>query len=255
MAAVGLEFFDGTPGFGAYTSGASLLPDLDVNVLASLTDNLAQFLESLGADWVLWLLLALLLLAIVVTVERALFFSRSRVDAVTLSKQVIQAVREGGPQKARERLQAVGGMTGGVLNAALDAWDDGVEAVEEVVTAAIARERTLYDRWLPVLGTLGNSAPFIGLFGTVIGILGAFAALGSGLEGAELKGKVMAQIGEALVATAVGLGVAIPSVVAFNVFKNRIRVMASETEGVARLLLAHLKSRPRVPAELARGAH
>lgn len=214
-------------------------------MLASLTESLAQFLEALGADWVLWLLLALLLLAIVVMVERALFFSKNRVDAALLSKQVIAAVREGGPQLAREKLNGVGGMTGGVLHAALDAWDDGVEAVEEVVQASIARERTLYDRWLSVLGTLGNSAPFIGLFGTVIGILAAFAALGSGLEGAELKGQVMGKIGEALVATAVGLGVAIPSVIAFNAFKNRIRVMASETEGVARLLLAHLKSRPR----------
>jgi biopolymer transport protein ExbB len=212
-------------------------------LLGSLTDKLAQFLESLGADWVLWLLLGLLLVAIIVVVERALFFSKHRVDANALSKQVIQAVREGGPAKARERVSGLGGMTGGVLNAALDAWDDGVESVEEVVQAAITRERTSYDRWLPILGTLGNSAPFIGLFGTVIGILTAFAALGSGLEGAELKGKVMAQIGEALVATAVGLGVAIPSVVAFNVFKNRIKVMASETESMARMLMAHLKSR------------
>ena len=214
-------------------------------MLASLTDNLAQFLESLGADWVLWLLLALLLLAIVVMVERTIYFSRHRVDSVALSKQVIAAVREGGVAKARERIQGLGGMTGGVLHAALDAWDDGVDAVEEVVAASIAREKTLYDRWLPVLGTLGNSAPFIGLFGTVIGILTAFAALGSGLEGAELKGQVMSKIGEALVATAVGLGVAIPSVVAFNVFKNRIKVISAETESVARLLFAHLKARPR----------
>lgn len=214
-------------------------------MIATLTDSLAQFLEALGADWVLWLLMALLLLAIVVMVERALFFSRHRVDSVLLSKQVIAAVREGGPQQARERLRGVGGMTGGVLHAALDAWDDGVDSVEEVVQAAIVRERSLYDRWLSILGTLGNAAPFIGLFGTVIGILTAFAALGSGLEGAELKGQVMGKIGEALVATAIGLGVAIPSVVAFNIFKNRIRVMASETEGIARLLLAHLKSQPR----------
>ena len=214
-------------------------------MLASLTDQLAQFLEGLGADWVLWLLLGLLLIAIVVMVERGIFFSKHRVDAIALSKQVIAAVREGGPQKARERIKGLGGMTGGVLHAALDAWDDGVDSVEEVVQASIARERTLYDRWLPVLGTLGNSAPFIGLFGTVIGILTAFAALGSGLEGAELKGQVMSQIGEALVATAVGLGVAIFSVIAFNVFKNRIKVISAETESVARLLMAHLKSRPR----------
>jgi biopolymer transport protein ExbB len=208
-----------------------------------LVDNLAQFLESMGAEWILWMLLFLMFVSIVVMIERALFFRRHKVDSVALSKQVLDAVREGGPQKAREQIKGVGGMTGGVLHAALDAWDDGVDAVEEVIQAAIARERTAYDRWLPVLGTLGSSAPYIGLFGTVIGILTAFAALGAGLEGAELKGKVMAQIGEALVATAVGLGVAIPSVVAFNLFKNRIKVMASDSDSTARLLLAHLKAR------------
>jgi biopolymer transport protein ExbB len=208
-----------------------------------LVDQLAQFLESMGAEWILWMLLALLLVSIVVMIERALFFRRHKVDSVALSKQVLAAVREGGPAKARDQLKDVGGMTGGVLRAALEAWDDGVDAVEEVVQAAIVRERTAYDRWLPVLGTLGSSAPYIGLFGTVIGILTAFAALGSGLEGAELKGKVMAQIGEALVATAVGLGVAIPSVVAFNLFKNRIKVMAADSDSTARLLLAHLKAR------------
>ena len=218
-------------------------------MLATLTDSLAQFLESLGADWVLWLLIGLLAISIVVMIERGIYFARHRVDVNVLSKQLIGAAREGGQQKAREQLQGVGGMTGGVLNAALDAWDDGVESMEEVVQAAIGRERTLYDRWLAILGTLGNSAPFIGLFGTVIGILTAFAALGSGLEGAELKGQVMSKIGEALVATAVGLGVAIPSVVAFNFYKNRIRVMSAETEAVARLLLAHLKSRPRTEHE------
>lgn len=211
----------------------------------TLTDRLAHFLESIGADWILYVLLACLLVAIIVVVERLLYFRKNRVDPVALSKVVIQAVREGGPAKAREQIQAVRGMTGGVLHAALDAWDDGVESVEEVVGAAIARERILYDKWLPVLGTLGNAAPFIGLFGTVIGILSAFSNLAGGLEGAALKGAVMGSIGEALVATAVGLAVAIPCVVAFNAFKSRIKRMAGETDSVARLLMAHLKARGR----------
>ncbi|MFO0744704.1 MAG: MotA/TolQ/ExbB proton channel family protein [Myxococcota bacterium] len=209
----------------------------------TLTDRLAHFFESIGADWVLYILLVLFLLSLLVMVERILFFRKNRVDPVALSKSVIQAVRNGGPQKAREQLAGVGGMTGGVLSAALDAWDDGVDAVEEVVAAAIGRERILYDKWLPILGTLGNAAPFIGLFGTVIGILTAFSQLAGGLQGAELKAEVMKSIGEALVATAVGLAVAIPSVVGFNAFKSRIKRMASDSDGVARLLLAHLKAR------------
>jgi len=211
----------------------------------TLTERLSHFFESIGADWILYLLLGLLLLSVVVVVERILFFRKNKVDPVTLSKAVIQAVREGGPAKARQQIVGVGGMTGGVLAAALDAWDDGVDSVEEVIAAAISRERILYDRWLPVLGTLGNSAPFIGLFGTVIGILSAFSNLSGPLQGADLKGAVMGSIGEALVATAVGLAVAIPCVVAFNAFKSRIKRMSGDTEAVARLLMAHLKARGR----------
>lgn len=209
----------------------------------TLTDRLAQFFESIGADWVLYLLIGLFLVSILVMIERLLFFRRNRVDAVALSKRVIDAVRSGGPQKARGELAGVGGMTGGVLASALDAWDDGVDAVEEVIAAAVGRERINYEKWLPILGTLGNSAPFIGLFGTVIGILTAFSQLAGGLEGAALKKEVMSSIGEALVATAVGLAVAIPSVVAFNAFKAKIKRMSTDSDGVARLLLAHLKAR------------
>jgi biopolymer transport protein ExbB len=207
-----------------------------------LTDKLSHFFENIGAEWVLWLLLALLGLSIIIVVERLLFFWRNRVDTADLSRRVIEAIRAGQPRQAREQLGKASGMAPGVLGAALDAWDDGVDSVEEVIAAAVARERTLYDKWLSVLGTLGNSAPFIGLFGTVIGILSAFSALGTGLEGAELKTEVMGAIGEALVATAVGLGVAIPCVIAFNAFKNRIRIMSAETENIARLLMAHLKA-------------
>jgi len=210
-----------------------------------LTEKLSHFFEQVGAEWVLWLLLGLLALAVTIMVERAIFFFRNRGDAAELSRRVIDAVRSGNPKAARELLGNQVGMASAVLGSALDAWDDGVESVEEIIAAAVARERTLYDKWLAVLGTLGNSAPFIGLFGTVIGILSAFSALGTGLEGAALKTEVMGAIGEALVATAVGLGVAIPCVIGFNVFKNRIRVMAADTENVARLLMAHLKAHGR----------
>ena len=209
-----------------------------------LTESFLQFFEHLGAEWVLWLLVGLGLLAVLVMVERFIYFRRHRVDPDRLSRELVAALRSGGAPEARKVLGGVSGMTGSVLNAAMDAWDDGVDSVEEIILASIAQQRVTYDRFLPILGTLGNSAPFIGLFGTVIGILSAFSALGSGAEGTVLKAQVMSSIGEALVATAVGLGVAIPSVVAFNAFKNRIKIMSGNTEGVARTLLAYLKAGP-----------
>ena len=90
------------------------------------------------------------------------------------------------------------------------------------MAAVKARLRLELERHLGILGTLGNNAPFIGLFGTVLGIIKAFADLAQqpGRRGAAA---VMAGISEALVATAVGLLVAIPAVVAFNIFQGRVR--------------------------------
>jgi biopolymer transport protein ExbB len=208
-----------------------------------LVDAIANFLERIGAEWVLWLLAALSALSLFVMVERLLFFRRNRVDIDSLSRRTLEALRNGGEPAARKVIREVPGMPGGVLTAALDAYDDGVEAVEEVVTAAILRERARYDAWLGVLGTLGNNAPFIGLFGTVIGIIKAFADLASAVKGDERMNLVMGSLSEALVATAVGLAVAIPAVMAFNAFKAAIKRVAQHTEWMARNLLAHLKAR------------
>jgi biopolymer transport protein ExbB len=92
------------------------------------------------------------------------------------------------------------------------------------------------ERNLGVLGTLGNNAPFIGLFGTVLGIIKAFADLSRNSIGGA--GAVMAGISEALVATAVGLMVAIPAVIAFNYFQAKVRKSLSRVDAVAHMVLA-----------------
>ncbi len=81
----------------------------------------------------------------------------------------------------------------------------------------MAAERPRYERFLSFLGTLGSNAPFIGLFGTVLGIIKAFNDLGAvAIQGSAIQQTVMTGISEALVATAVGLAVAIPAVVALQ---------------------------------------
>ena len=94
------------------------------------------------------------------------------------------------------------------------------------------------------LGTLGKNAPFIGLFGTVLGIIKAFHDLGNmGAKGAAIQQTVMAGISEALVATAVGLAVAIPAVVAFNVFNRQLKTLTSRTNVLGHALVGTLKAR------------
>ncbi len=207
-----------------------------------LTESLGNFLETLGAEWVLWLLVVLSVLSVTVMVERFIFLRRNYCDVDVLMRRTLDALRRGGEPEAQKVVVSAPGMVGSVLRAALDAYHDGVSAVEEVIMSSIARERLRYDRFLSLLGTVAGNAPFIGLLGTVIGVLNAFGALAQALEGESRTELVMGSIAEALVATAVGLAVAIPAVVAYNSFKRSIKVVATESESAARLVLAHLKS-------------
>jgi len=129
-----------------------------------------------------------------------------------------------------------------VVRAAVEHADRGPDAVEEVVAARVERIRLDYERRLAFLGTLGNNAPFIGLFGTVLGIIRAFADLAAH-PGAGGASTVMAGISEALVATAVGLFVALPAVVMFNLYTRWLRRAAQRSAVLGHAAVAHLRSR------------
>ena len=106
-----------------------------------------------------------------------------------------------------------------------------------------ARGRIEYERRLAFLGTLGNNAPFIGLFGTVLGVIRAFFDLARNPV-ATGSGTVMAGISEALVATAVGLFVALPAVVAYNLFQRALRRATQRATALGHAVVAHLEARP-----------
>jgi biopolymer transport protein TolQ len=106
------------------------------------------------------------------------------------------------------------------------------------------------------LATIGATAPFVGLFGTVMGVVDAFHGLGT--AGAATLRAVAPGISEALITTAAGLFVAVPAVVAYNQFSARIRIFASATDDFCRELLNSLEEMPqrtqaptpREPAEM-----
>jgi biopolymer transport protein ExbB/biopolymer transport protein TolQ len=94
-----------------------------------------------------------------------------------------------------------------------------------------ASEITRLERYLGSLATLGNVSPFVGLFGTVVGIIRAFEAIAR--TGSGGLGTVSAGIAEALVATAAGLFVAIPAVIAYNYFLGRVKLFANAMDSAA----------------------
>ena len=124
--------------------------------------------------------------------------------------------------------------------AGLRGYAKGPESVEDLLTGELAREKSFYERRLAILATLASNSPYIGLFGTVLGIVRAFKDLSKDMASASTG--VMAGIAEALVATAIGLLVAIPAVVAYNVFKGMVKDAVTNTEALSRILLAELKA-------------
>jgi biopolymer transport protein ExbB len=127
----------------------------------------------------------------------------------------------------------------------------GSQAAEEAMAGAAALQRMKLEKRLVFLGTLGNNAPFVGLLGTVIGIVQAFDELGKAAKAQASQvastiapQAVMTSIAEALVATAIGLLVAIPAVAAYNTFQRLIKSTLANTEVLSRILLAHLKATP-----------
>jgi len=188
-----------------------------------ITERLLSF-TLLGSAWVLWLLAILSVVSVAVMVERALAMPRKVPD---LDGDLAGARRAiGEPTTPETRVGLIG----------LSEIRRGREVASEAMASAKARERLSMEKRLGILGTLGNNAPFIGLFGTVLGIIRAFADLAENQGGGASV--VMRGISEALVATAVGLLVAIPAVIAFNIFQGRVRRTMGRIDTMAHLILA-----------------
>jgi biopolymer transport protein ExbB len=200
-----------------------------------LTQRILGF-TLLGSEWVLWLLIGLSVLSLTVMIERALALRGAAVDLDALGRELVTRLRAQDLPGARALLAGNRSPAASVAAAGIDVFERGPDAVAETMASAKSRVRVDLERNLGVLGTLGNNAPFVGLFGTVLGIIKAFADLSRNQTGGA--GTVMSGISEALVATAVGLMVAIPAVVGFNFFQGRVRKALARVDALAHLVLS-----------------
>jgi biopolymer transport protein ExbB/TolQ len=199
-----------------------------------ITERILAF-TLLGSEWVLWLLILLSILSVAIMVERGIAMSGRLLDFEVLSGKLKDKIAAGELAAARELLGEPKSPEVRVALLGLEQLPRGVTPAVEAMAAARTRERLALEKHLGILGTLGNNAPFIGLFGTVLGIIKAFADLAKNQSGGAAV--VMAGIAEALVATAVGLLVALPAVVAFNIFQGRIRRTMGRLDAMAHLIL------------------
>jgi biopolymer transport protein ExbB len=217
----------------------------------NLIERVKNAMVGAGATWVLWLMLVLSVISLAIMLERAWLYWSLRDDIASLMRELGRLLRAGDYEGAKKRLEASPSAEAAVVMAGVVEADLGADAAEEAMAGASALQKLKLERRLAFLGTLGNNAPFIGLLGTVIGIVGAFEELG---KAATAPGSatapasqiapqaVMTNIAEALVATAVGLLVAIPAVAAFNAFQRVVKTTLSNTEALSHVLMAHLKA-------------
>ena len=194
-------------------------------------------LTETGGDWVIYLLLVISVFAVAVIIERAFVVSRRTKEQSSALRKLADAPLDAVVADVRKGLEK-----GSVLDriaADLQAHAaKGVPILEQQLETRLALERNELERRLLVLATLGNNAPFIGLLGTVLGVIRAFHDLGASAgQGPEV---VMQGLAEALVATAVGILVALPCVASYNYLQKCVNDLMLEADRFGHMLIALL---------------
>lgn len=206
-----------------------------------LTEKLFNIAQG-GAEIILWLLLILSVVSIGLILER--WLSLRQVSA--RSERVKARIREAMQANHLEELEDISrdrdSLEGRALSYGLrHVKESGVNGLSEIMTSFALLERPLLERSLNFLATIGSNAPFVGLLGTVLGIMKAFRDLSQNTGGGNEV--VMLGIAEALVSTAVGLVVAIPAVIAYNTFSRQVRTALQSLDTVRELCVAYAKKK------------
>ena len=176
------------------------------------------------------------ILALAVGFERSVVFSKFAKNGENSIRAIIDLIRKKDIKGIEELSQSPSNVYSRFAGFSATHYSDGQEALNEMMSGKMIEERIQLERRLPILSTLGNNAPFLGLLGTVLGVIKAFNGLGTlGNSGAEV---VMKSISTALLATAAGLFVAIPVVMVNNYFSKKLKVIIQNLEIISREFIA-----------------
>jgi len=203
--------------------------------MVHLIDILAPVLLLLE-EVILALLVVLELAVPAIFIWRLRSLSQANGDPAKWIKILTQDMKRSGFGNIDMKAEDARTVTGRMVKTALDNMGLAPEALEKVFEAQESMEKRDLDQGLSFLGTVGANAPFLGLTGTVTGILVAFDRFAA--SGGTGSTEVMVAISRALVATAIGLLVAIPAVVFYNILRNRSKMILEQSREVQALILA-----------------
>jgi biopolymer transport protein ExbB len=204
-----------------------------------LTDKFFVIAQ-LGHEITLWLLLALSVLSIAFILERFFTLRAVRSNSIKVSNRLRECLQSSSFKDIEDLSRDRESVEGRALAYGLrHIRESGPAGVEEIFNTYASLEKPILEKYLTFLATVGSNAPFIGLLGTVFGIMDAFRSLANSQGDASV---VMVGISKALIATATGLLVAIPAVIAYNYFQKQVRSIMQSLDGIRDFCVAFAKS-------------
>lgn len=211
-----------------------------------MIEILFKAFNAVGSEWVMWVLMALSVASLAVIVERFRNLrSQERVGALLWKEKVEGWMKSGQlPESSSELVEVAKKypcLEAGLLEVLAVAQQKDKSDLELLMASYLGRKKVELDKNLSFLGTLGSNTPFIGLFGTVLGIIKAFHDIGAGAESGGGAQSVSSGLSEALVATAVGLLVAIPAIMFFNFFQRKIKTIVARAESLGQFVISSKK--------------
>jgi biopolymer transport protein ExbB len=202
-----------------------------------LTERLFTVAQG-GAEAVLWILLTLSVVSIALILEKFFSLRQIKIQGSKVRTRLREALQSNDLMSLEDISKDRDSLEGRALAYGLrHARENGTNGLQEIFNSFALLERPQLERSLNFLATIGSNAPFIGLLGTVLGIMKAFKDLSQNASAGNEA--VMLGIAEALVATAIGLVVAIPAVIAYNSFQKQVKSTLQSLEIVREICVAY----------------
>jgi biopolymer transport protein ExbB/TolQ len=177
----------------------------------------------------MYILLFCSILSVTILLERIIYYrKRSKTKRVEFMKRIGRALKGGNVERAMEICKDTDAPFSDVVYSGLELNGQAEKEISNAMEREITIETTKLERYTSIVGTIGNTAVYIGLFGTVLGIIRAFHDIA--VAGTGGMAVVIGGVAEALVCTAAGLFVAIPAVIAFNYFTRRVEHFLNDME-------------------------
>lgn len=193
-------------------------------------------------QFVLIILLIMSIVSIAMIFERFITLRKAASESARVRNRLKLALQTGSVQDFEDIAKDPSSLEGRAASYAIKYYkQNGEKGFEEIFNSFLLSERSELERFLPVLATISSNAPFIGLFGTVLGIMKAFNDLAMAQNAGQQT--VMAGISTALVATAAGLFVAIPASIAYNYYSRKVKAILTGVESIKELGIAYAKSK------------